>query len=129
MTLACLGSTVLAIDSAGCPATVLQPAVRATACEWAGNELVLLQGWQWPFTACASAGKAKEGRLKGEEVAIVQSVTAVGDSVPGLHKANVVSPLCCCKLPQLGAAPAGGSAAWLSMPSMGGHLRLLRAWA
>ena len=28
--------------------------------------------------------------MKGEEVAIIQSVTAIGDSVPGLRRANVV---------------------------------------
>ena len=37
------------------------------------------------------AGKAKDGKMKGEEVALVQSVTAVGtDGMPGLKKANVV---------------------------------------
>ena len=43
-----------------------------------------------------SAGKAKEHKHKGEEVALVQSVTAVGDSLVGLHKANVVSPYAPC---------------------------------
>ena len=45
---------------------------------------------QFP-TGTLCAGKAKDGKMKGEEVAMVQSVTAMGtDGLPGLKKANVV---------------------------------------
>ena len=74
----------------------MMPAVGGLQLVKAGSRLQGPAGaWRTAADRCLRdalcAGKAKDGKMKGEEVAMVQSVTAVGtDGLPGLKKANVV---------------------------------------